>query len=749
MKKYIYLIITLTVTTLQTLNAQIKLNELQSSNATTITSDLGNYADWIELYNTGSSTINIGGYFITDNNDEPRKWQIPTGTSISGNDYLLIWCDGLTTELHTNFKLSGSKGEKLYIYSSNMLLLDSVTFPPLTTDYTYGRVTDGTGQWAKLANPTPDAQNDSETIKGAAPAPTFSIPAGFYSSSQNISLNSSVSGAVIRYTTDGTEPTESSPIYTEPISVDKTTGMTLKYGYNRDNNTGIQEFGWPSSLNYPYGYYDNENEEFGAIIKAKVFHDDYAPSKTVASSYFINMRRPSLPIISITADKADFFSADRGIYIQGTNGIEKNGYTANWWQDDWERKVYIEYFDENGEIQFGVNAGAQIMGAVSRGWDQKSLKFKLRNEYGDSEINYPLFGDDGLQTYSSFYLRNSGNDWDQGNMARDGIIQSVVRGEIDLETLGYQPVVMYLNGEYFGIINLRERYDENLFAEMYSYVDEDEVDLLKINGDAKTFDPSEGDLDAYNTLLDYLNTFDLEDTSHYNYVIENFVDKDNIINYYIAQIYCQNTDWPHNNVRIWRPRMEKGKFRFLFYDTDFGYGYYGGGPYENNLSRALSSSSEESWSTVIFRSLMDNPQFENEFIQRFSYMINTIYTYDRLDNIANYYKDLIIYERDNYSDEIWTRGLNSGYSINDMISWGGDRIGYMREQINSRFGYEEYSYLTVNFTESNGSVYLCSLPVDAGYSGRQYENTPIRLVAEPKDGYQFVEWRSGSTTLST
>src|SRR5690606_21376221 len=165
-----------------TAHAQIKLNEIQSSNATTIANETGKFSDWIELYNTSSSSVNIGGYYITDNRDRPRKWQVPNNTSISGKGYLLIWCDGYDVNLHTNFKLSATEGEWLLVYSSTMLLVDSIKIPPIATDYSYGRTTDGTGNWDFLASPTPGAKNTSQTIKGPAPAPTFSIPGGFYSS---------------------------------------------------------------------------------------------------------------------------------------------------------------------------------------------------------------------------------------------------------------------------------------------------------------------------------------------------------------------------------------------------------------------------------------------------------------------------------------------------------------------------------------------------------------------------------------
>lgn len=733
-----------------TAHAQIKLNEIQSSNATTIANETGKFSDWIELYNTSSSSVNIGGYYITDNRDRPRKWQVPNNTTISGRGYLLIWCDGYDVNLHTNFKLSATEGEWLLVYSSEMLLIDSLKIPPIATDYSYGRTTDGTGNWDFLASPTPGKKNTSQTIKGPAPAPTFSIPGGFYSSNQNVSLASSLSGAVIRYTTDGSEPTESSPVYSGAISTSKTSNTTLKNGYNAADNTNIQRYTWPATLVSSTVY--TGNRDLAYVIKAKVFHTDYAPSKTVASTYFIGMRRPSLPVVSISTDRAGFFDASQGMYIQGTNGATKKfdgmDLTANWLHDDWERKVHIEYFDKNGQRQFGVNAGAQVMGAVSRNTDMKSLKIVLRNEYGDPVVNYPLFGDDGLQSYSSFLLRNSGNDWEQGNMARDAIIQQIVRGQVGIETQAYNPVVMYLNGEYFGLINMRERYDEDYFAGYHDYADANNVDILKIDGDKKTYRATEGDTLRYKELLAFLNAYSMTNETAYEYVKNNYIDIDNCISYHIAQIYCQNTDWPANNARMWRPRVENGKFRFPLYDTDFGYGLWGDND-PHNLGRLLSSSSSHSWSTVIFRALMKNESFKNEFIQRYAYMINTVYATSRLNSIANNIEGLIATERDTYTNSEWTRTTNYGYNTSAMISWGSSRISVARNYIDSQFGYKGFQTLTVNFTESNGNVYLCSLPVTAGYSGSQYANTPIRLTAEPKDGYRFVRWRSGSTTLST
>jgi uncharacterized protein YjdB len=747
MKKSLLVLLLLIVVFTQSFS-QIKINEVQSSNTKTIKdSDFQEYVDWIELYNPGTSSVNIGGYYLTDDKDEPRKWQIPTGTSIAAKGYLLIWCDGKNINRHTNYKL-GSDGERIVLYSNTMLFQDSIKFPEIATDFTYGRTVNGAGEWALLTAPTPGATNVSTVVKGLAPKPTFNIQGGFYTSNQSVTLSTTIPGAVIRYTTDGSEPTASSPIYTGAITAQKTTKTTQKYGNNRLNKTGIQKYGWPSSLTYPTGYYDG-TREYGFVIKAKVFHPDYLPSYTAGQTYFINMRKPTLPVVSITTDFNNFFSADTGIYIQGTNGISNGYVTANWYQD-WERKGHIEYFDATGSRKFGVSVGISTSGAVSRSYDLKSLNIVMRNKYETGTMEYQLFGSDGLSSYKSIMLRNSGNDWEMGNFARDAIIQSILRGQVDLETQDYQPVVMYLNGEYWGLINMRERYDENLFAGYHSYAEVGDIDLLKIDADKKTYEANEGDTVRYKEMMAFVNANNLAVQANYDIMRTKYVDVDNMINYYIAQIYCQNTDWPANNTRMWRPRRENGKFRFPLYDTDFGYGLWGGDAYSNNLSRVMSTTADYAWSTVLFRKMMDNADFKNEFIQRYAYMINTVYSTTRLNTIANNIENTIKTERDTYNDAEWTRSVNSAYNTASMISWGTTRIDQARSHINSQFGSKGWQTLTVNYTASQGSVTLCGLPVTAGYSGQQYANTPIRMNAIPADGYRFVRWENGSgTSLST
>lgn len=731
---------------------QVKLNEIQTSNSKTqMDPDFYKYKDWVELYNTSSSEVNLGGYYLTDNKDKPRKWQIPSGQSISAKGYMLIYCDGedvVGKAMHTNFKLS-SGGDMLYLYTPTMFLTDSVTIVSIETDYTYGRVADGTGAWASLSEPTPATANVSTVVKGLAPKPNFSVLGGFYSKDQLVTLSSDLQGAVIRYTTDGSEPTEDSPIYEGAITANKVSSQSLITGYDKKNKTHVQHYQWASGdgqLSSPDEYnWGMVNKGF--VLKAKVFHPDYVPSLTACQTYFINMSRPSLPIVSVTVDKGSFFSADSGIYIQGTNGIRRGGdgdVTANWNHTDWERKVFVEYFDENGERQFGVNAGAKVMGAISRHSDLKSLNIIMKKKYEDGQINYPLFGSEGLDSYESFILRNSGNDWEQGMFARDAVAQSIVRGQCDLETQGYQPVVMYLNGEYWSIINLRERYDKHYFGGYYDYVDESNIDLLKIDKSKNSFNASEGDSLRYEEMMAYLKVNEMSDEANYEYVKNHYIDVDNMINYYIAQLFCQNTDWPDNNMRLWRPRTENGKFRFPWYDSDFGYGLWGGSastdPFNNFYEKKKYAP------VILFDYMMENDDFKNEFIQRFHYMLNTVYEANRSKEIINDIEDKISNER-SISDSKWYRSVTARYSsylASSVESFAESRVSNMRGFLNSRYGSKGTAKLTVNYTASQGLVQLCGLDVKSGYSGAQYKSTPIRLTAIPNDGYEFVAWQTGT-----
>ncbi|MDR2962915.1 MAG: Ig-like domain-containing protein [Bacteroidales bacterium] len=752
------------------LHAQIKFNEVQTSNASIKDPDYQKSGDWIEIYNGGSSSVNLKGYFITDNKDKPRKWEFKKDFTIAAGKFAVVWCDGndyFGSAPHTNFKIS-SAGEAIRLYSNTMLLVDSVKVPLVERAYSYGRTTDGTGSWALLKKVTAGASNNnSGHFLGMAPQPKFSVKGGWYNSNQNVTISCDLAGATIRYTTDGSEPTSSSPIYTPGtvITAEKKNAETQKSGYNYGaGNTAIMHAqNWPTQFTSSSKY--SGKKDYNFVLKAKAFHNDYMTSNTSGETYFINERRPTLPVISLSIDKKYLFSADSGLYIKGTNGATANyggGNDKYNWAQDWAYPAHIEFYDKNGVKQFDNTATIEVFGSASRSFDLKSLAVKVKHKYENAEIKYPIFGDDALPTYQSFVLRNSGNDWADGNFARDAIIQQIIRGQVDLETQDYQPVVLFINGEYWSLMNVRERLSAEYFAGYHDYAEN--IDLLKIGGKNSAgklgfYDISEGTADRYDELINLLGGSsaysgtkkDLSSNQAlYDNIVTNYIDKDNIINYYIAQTYCDNGDWPHNNARMWRPRVGNGKFRFPLYDTDFGYGLWGNSnsTFDNALSDNFYKDGESrTWSTVIFRSLLTKPEFKAEFIQRYAYMLNTVYSDNRMTAIADPIEQAISSERDMYTNQGWVR--NTNYSISSMKLWNSGRRGSIRSSLSSKFG-NQFADYTVQYSTSQGKVQLCGLDVANNYTGQQMLNIPIRMTATPKDGYQFKHWENSSgTVLST
>ncbi|MDD4641739.1 MAG: chitobiase/beta-hexosaminidase C-terminal domain-containing protein, partial [Bacteroidales bacterium] len=279
--------LSLTLLLLLTLNsaAQLYINEILASNSM-VNADpaSGEYSDWLELYNAGNTAINLDGYYLTDNLNEPGKWQITVNASIPARGYLLIWCDDLGSGLHSNFKLSAS-GEELALFDPSLRLIDSLSFGPQYSNISYARYPDGIGAWRYYTRPSPASGNSDTGFAGQVDnVPEFLLKGGSYSSPVSVELFTDL-GGTIRYTLDGSEPTEESPEYEGPIQISST-----------------------------------------KVVRARIFKPNFIPGYTTTSTYFINedFETRNLPVISIATDPANFWDADKGIYVQ------------NYYKPEWE-----------------------------------------------------------------------------------------------------------------------------------------------------------------------------------------------------------------------------------------------------------------------------------------------------------------------------------------------------------------------------------------------------------------------------
>lgn len=406
---------------------------------------------------------------------------------------------------------------------------------------------------------------------------------------------------------------------------------------------------------------------------------------------------------------------------------------------DWKRPVYFEYYDEEGVQQVKKKLEISIMGEISKNSDQKSFHFETKNKYEKENLKYKFFKDSDIESFESISYRCSGNDWENGSLCRDAIIQNIVKDKMDLDCHEYQPTVLYINGDYFGIQNLREKLNYTYCTNHHSEYNEEDIDFLKLENDdgdeyivAKT-----GDLIYYNEMVQFFTTHNMADTSSYLMVKEKYIDIDAFINYYITQIYASNNGWPHNNIRLWRPRIENGKFRWILFDTDFGYSIWGAFPASmDNISIALNNHGNS-----FFSKKMKNRHFKNEFIQRLAYHVNTTYSDKRLSTIANHLESKIIDERENYSDFEWTRYSDYNNSVEAMINWDDLRREFVQGHINRNFGYKDWAELSIEVANiENGHVALCTQKLDASYTGLHYMETPIRLEAIPAEGSSFTYW---------
>jgi hypothetical protein len=604
-------------------------------------------------------------------------------------------------ELHTNFKIS-AEGEPLILSNASGLVVDSITAVHVPADYSYGRKPDGGMVWNYFRESTPGAANTTSGFPGLVADVQYSLPAGFYPASLTVALSCPTQAATIRYTLDGSLPNPSSPVYSSPVTLSTTT-----------------------------------------VLRARAYAPGMLPSEVATQTYLVNGNH-SVAVVSLATSPGNFFDPDTGIYALGSNADPNFPFFgANFWQD-WERPVHIEFFAEDGTPGFSVNAGVKITGAYSRGFDQKSLAVYFRGEYGDSQLEYDLFPGTGISAFQSFVLRNSGNDWNS-SMFRDAFLTGLMEGSgVDYQE--YRPAVLYINGQYWGIHNIREKVNEHFIASHHG-VNPDNIDMLEWNSSV-----IHGDDEHYQLLLNFLETHSLAVTENYEYV-KTQMDVDNFAAYQIAEIYIDNTDWPGNNIKYWRERSASGVWRWILYDTDFGFGIWNATGYMNNtLAFALATDGPDwpnpPWSTFILRKMLENNSFKNDFVVRFCDMMNDRFLAGKLVPEITGYADGISAEipahmiRWNGSVATWTT------QVSRMKIFAAQRPAFARQHLQQQFNLSDESVVQLSLEPASSGVIKLNTIIPEAYpwQGIYFESLQMKAEAIPAPGYRFSHWQGVSTS---
>ena len=638
----------------------VVINEFLSDNDLTLQDADGDHSDWIELYNKGPLPIDLEGYALTDNPIQPGLWQFPSVT-IQPNGFILVFASGknaiINGEIHTNFKINRS-GEPLKLFNQHGELLDHIPAEKLDTDRSFGSFTDGSDTLTMLFAPTPGSSN------AASNTVMCSHESGWYPNGINVQISTSDPLLEIRYTLNGAQPSITDALFSGSLSIHNITDQA-----NSISDVPLTPLEGPDQL-YSFIWKQPEPVYKANVLRYALYNGAQRVGKVHTRTYFIDPHFPlrySFPIVSIATDSLSLFDHDTGIMVPGAR-FEAEGFgwipAGNYHNDgfDWERLANISYYTPAGELQFERQAGIRIRGFGSAAMPQKSLNAFFRSDYGSKRIKHKIFQvGEGVTKFKRLIFRNSGNDFLKTHF-RDAFLHRIC-DSLDLELQRMQPSIMFINGEYWGIQNIREKIDEFHFK--YAHGIEKE-DLIMVNPCGSY---EYGDHTAYDTMEDFVYDHDLSLKENFDTLCE-MLDMNNFIDYMILEIYSANIDWPRNNHKVWRATGQYSKWRHIAYDLDFSTGFLEQNKFDHaSLDHAITVSTEWPWrdcSNIIFRKLLENNEFVELFLSKFEFHLNNTFNskqlISELDTLAAIYRPEMPehIERWGYPESVdrWERHVN-------------------------------------------------------------------------------------------
>jgi uncharacterized repeat protein (TIGR02543 family) len=540
--------------------------------------------------------------------------------------------------------------------------------------------------------------------------PVASITGGKFTQSFLLSLSTPTAGAYIRYTLDGNEPDSlTSPQYSAPLTIDKTT-----------------------------------------TFRAKAFASGQVSSKIMTHTYFFNVNH-TFPIMAVTFKPADFFDPARGIYTNFQNNLEV--------------PVHAEFFEPNKNTpEFSIDCGTEIQGSASAALPQKSLELKAKAIYGPTSIPYAMFSDLPYPNYKRLVLRNGGQDWNI-TMFRDELVTSLFTNTSDLNVGLQQPVlygsaqrpcVVYYNGEYWGVHNIRERM-KTAFVEQHFNLKGSEYHMVE-----NEFETLNGDSTVWLNFQTYLNSgVNFSSNALYD-TLKSRIDMQNFIDYTAFNVYIDNEDWPANNNRRFIKKAAGSKWTWICFDFDFSLGLFQaetstfntGDPTPNALRRLVdvnyTFANNQYWSTLLFRKCMENAQFRADFANRSADMMNTIFTANRLNQRIDQYTNT-------YRDELVKHTARWGNPFPEVLL---SNTNKMRLFANNRKAnvlqhYDQYVSEVTGSAEATvavspqgaGTVKFSTISLgdnNLPWTGTYFTGINIPVVATPAAGYRFVGWSDAS-----
>jgi parallel beta-helix repeat protein len=683
------------------------INEFSASNSFILSDNIGEFDDWIEVHNPTASDINLAGYYFSDNPNKPLKWQVDSSnaifTTVPAGGYLVFWADGDTLQgpTHLSFRLS-SAGEFVSLVNPQGGVEDSLTYISQESDVSYSRIPDATGPFYFTPTPTAYAANTTIGYLGFVKSnPVFSVKRGVYESAQSLELTKDFVDGDVRYTLDGSRPTQSSPMFVSPISITQNT-----------------------------------------VVRAAVFEDSLIESVTHTHSYILGLLADQkVPVISIAGDSAKFYDPGTGLLTQT-------------FLPGWEYGVNFEIMDVELNKSKSEELGVEILQEEEWQAPQKPLNFTAKNEFGKKSFKYQLFPEANISTFKSFTLRNAATDWGS-TLLKDGFAQRITTDNLDLDNRFYQPASVYINGVWQGIYNLRPNTDIRYPAELYGF-DKDSIAIIKGNGSL------EGDPTEYYDWINLLQTIDLSDSLNFVSMSQQ-MDIENYTHNMISMLFFGNEKWATENAFQWKSIEANSRWRWFLRGmdrsmvnanvTNFLMPFF---------ADPVGGTDNPEWLTRPFRKLLDNANYRTDFLKQladqFYITFNPIQLAEELTKTSSEIDGYIAAH-----SAFWIGSGNSYASpIASYTAWN-DSLAQLAFWFNNR-GDEVRNSALSYFTEVSavssldlavqtlgaGSIALNNLivPKDV-WTGSYFDSLEFTLTAISKPGYNFVGWEGSGVTDTT
>ncbi|MCB9497552.1 MAG: CotH kinase family protein [Fibrobacteria bacterium] len=595
---------------------------------------------------------------------------------------------------HANFQLH-RKGGVLHLEDTAGVRRQTVAYPEMPTTASWSRIP-GTRRFVQRETPTPEAPNSSAPEVWNLPAPAFATAPGFHAGPVRVRLGA-VPGATLRCALDGQRVGPGSPDAREGILLDSTRSLTCA-AFGPDGRQG--------------------------------------PSST---ALFLVNEKVTLPVMSVVVDSLEMFDTLTGLYQTGPNAsTQLPYYGANFWEDR-ELPGHVQFFEKDGREAFSAPAGVGIYGNWSRAAPKKSLSIQFREKYGVRRIEWPLFPQHPEFTrFKGFGLRNNGGNFGK-DYVRDALASSLTEG-LDLEYQLSRHVIVFLNGRYWGIHNLREKLDADYLDTRFG-LSGDQIDLLKNGGEVQA-----GSATGWSQMVQWFHTADLAREADAAKARQ-LLDVDNYANYLAAEMWASNCDWPANNLRSWRRWDVASPWRMMLFDLDGGLSSFCGD--EDMFAFLGDSSVVDEYpngpdATVFFRRLSGDPAWRTRFVNRFAVLLSRNFSPARSLQVLDSMTAVLAPEIDRDRARWGLSAASQEREDKKLRTFLSQRAGLVRQNMEAWYGLADTA--TVKLEASGGRLKLEGLDVGSSYQGIHYPGLGFQVEAVPDPGREFTGWSDGETS---